>query len=523
MAGLALLANCRSTDDRVSPASAVEARSGGDSRVEHDQRSSTRDHTTTVSDRDDETLPVLDGPLTLERARSIALRKNPDIHAAVARIELAAARVQEAGSRFMPTLSVTHNSARTFLTPASRNRLANGVLPSQSIPTELTTASLAITTLLNAIRQPLFGAGLTKGDSSTFSDHSTALTATWSIFDGFVRDAQLASAKHVWDASTHALGDIRRLIASAVDSAYYRIQLADEQVRIAQADQQFSEEQLREVEKLRAAGRASASDVDNFKIRMLSARTDLSAALGSRDVGRVVLAELMGLPGAELPAEWQLTSLSDETVDDLQPPPLDEWSAKSLAVRADIKQLEQLVRSEEANVLVARGLYRPTLAVSGSWGYDHMGSIEYSKDDQSAAVGVELRWDIYTGGARDARLRAAESQRSETAAQLARLRLAVQSDVRSAITRIVDAQQRIVLQRETLATSRESRRIVQAAYLAGKEPLTRLNEAQRDYVAADAGLTLARIRLRQAWSDLYAAAGANGLESSETATPSQGD
>ena len=39
----------------------------------------------------------------------------------------------------------------------------------------------------------------------------------------------------------------------------------------------------------------------------------------------------------------------------------------------------------------------------------------------------------------------------------------------------------------------------------GKEPLTRLNEAQRDYVEADANLALARIRLRQAWTDLRAA------------------
>jgi hypothetical protein len=34
----------------------------------------------------------------------------------------------------------------------------------------------------------------------------------------------------------------------------------------------------------------------------------------------------------------------------------------------------------------------------------------------------------------------------------------------------------------------------------------RLNQAQRDLIETDAGLALARIRLRQAWTDLRAAA-----------------
>jgi outer membrane protein TolC len=57
-----------------------------------------------------------------------------------------------------------------------------------------------------------------------------------------------------------------------------------------------------------------------------------------------------------------------------------------------------------------------------------------------------------------------------------------------------------------VATALENRRIVQVGYLAGKEDLNRLNGAQRDFITADADLALARIRLRQAWTDLRTAA-----------------
>lgn len=449
-------------------------------------------------------LPV--GTLTLERARELAIRANPDIHAAKARIVTAAARAEEIASRYWPTVTFTQNSARTFQTPASRNRLATGLQPSISVPTDLDSTNIAITTLLNALRRPLFGAPEPGGDGNSFSEHSSSFTATWAVLD-FVRDEQWASARHIKLAADHSLRDVERILLRAVDAAYFRVQLAEEQIRISLADLEFSEEQAEEARKLRNAGRASESDVANFEVRALSARTDLSVARGLRDQGRVVLAELTGVPDARLPDDLELAPLADESPQDLKLPDADPWVRRALAARPDIRQLEEILASEERNVAAARALYRPTLAVSGSYGFDRGSNLEYSKEDQSSAVGIELRWDLFTGGARDARVRGAESRRVEVAAQLDRLRLAVQSDVRTAVIQLNDAQQRITLQRETLRTAGETRRIVRAAYLAGKEPLTRLNEAQRDYITAEAGLALARIRLRQAWSDLYASAG----------------
>jgi len=446
--------------------------------------------------------------LTLERARELSLRGNPDVHAAIARLATATARADQANARYFPSLTFTHNSSRTFLTPESRNRLATLLQPATTVPTDLDTNSLAITTLLNALRRPLFGSQ-GGGDSSSFSEHSTSFTATWTIFDGMIREAQSRSAELLRQAGERSLDDVRRLILRAVEAAYYQVQLAEERVRIANADVQFSEEQAEETAKLHAAGRASAADVDNFRVRALSARVELSRAEGLRDVGRVSLAELMGLESAELPGELRLASLEPETAEDLREPDEGDWLAVAEQSRPDVRQLERLLRSEQENVRAARGLFLPTLAVSSSWGFDRSNGIEYSHDDQSAAIGMELRWDIWNGGAREAELAAAESIRQEAESRFKRLRIAVLSQVRSAVIELRNAQQQIRLQEENLALAQDVRRAVRAAYSAGRETLIRLNESQRDYIAADVGLATARIRLRQAWSDLYAATGAS--------------
>ncbi len=444
--------------------------------------------------------------LTLEAARRVAVRANPDVHAAQARLQTAAARVAEARARFFPLVVVTHDTARTFQTPASRNRLSSLLQPTPALPTDVNSANPGVTALLNALRRPLFGGGNAEGNSEPFSEHSTAFTLSWTVFDGFVREANLLATKHIHQASKESLVDVQRLILRAVDSAYYQVQLAQEQLRIARADEAFGEEQFRETQKLRAVGRATSADVDNFRVRVLAAQARVTAADGLREGGRVALGELMGLPESTLPTGLLLSSLAEETEQELARVEASGWVEHALSRRPDIRQIQSLVQSEAETVRAARGLYSPSVVASSSWGFDHSSTLEYGKDDQSSAAAFEFRWELCTGGARAARVRAAESNRAETAARLNRIRLAVQSQVRRAVIDVTNAQDQIRLHRETVATALENRRVVQAGYLAGKETLNRLNEAQRDYITADADLTLARIRLRQAWTDLHAAA-----------------
>ncbi len=445
--------------------------------------------------------------LMLADARAIAVRANPDIHAAQARLHAATARIDEAMARFRPTASVSQNDARTFQIPASRNRLSSLLQPAAVPSDTIETGNPAVTALLNAIRRPLFGASARpSANTNAFSEHSTAFTVAWVAFDGYVREAQLLGAEHVRRASADALRDVERLVVQAVDTAYHQVQLAEERLRIAHADEVFSLEQLEETGKLQRAHRASQSDVNNFRVRALAAAANVTAATGQRDLGRVLLAELMGLPAGELPAALALSPLAEETEAELATPDVHAWVERALEQRPDVQQFHALLESERARVTAAKGLFNPRVTVSGSWGYDRSSNLHYGNQDQSSAAAVEFRWDLYTGGARQAGVRAAEAGLAEARANLNRITLKVQSDVHSAVIAITDAQERIRLQRETLTTARENRRLVRAAYVAGHEPLTRLNEAQRDFINADAALALARIRLRQAWSDLYAAA-----------------
>lgn len=460
--------------------------------------------------------------ISLEQARTIAIRANPDIHAAQARLETASARIALARSRYLPTVQFSHTSRRTFHTPASRNRLNAATPPSTGLTPLIDLNNLTLTSLIDALRRPLFGNIDLKGDSNSYSEHTTAFSATYTIFDGLIREAQLMSAKYVYRASTMALVDVERLLIRAVDRAYYQVQLSEEQLMIAKADEEFSQEQFLETEKLKNAGRATQADVANFRVRVLAAQANVTAAIGLRETGRVVLAELMGLSDVTLPDTLKLASLSEETEDELTVPDPAPWISRALADRPDVLQIASLLKSDEEQVQAAKGLYSPTVAVSTSWGFDNPSNLRYTNQDQSSAAAMEFRWELYNGGARESQVREAESRRAETAAQLNRLRLSVQSDVRQAVIDLRNAQEQIRLQRESIKTAEENRRIVQAGYVAGRENLTRLNEAQRDFIQASADLARARIRLRIAWSDLHASAATYRNAPAIGETPTEG-
>ena len=129
----------------------------------------------------------------------------------------------------------------------------------------------------------------------------------------------------------------------------------------------------------------------------------------------------------------------------------------------------------------------------------------YGPEDQASAIGVELNWQLFTGGLRTSQLRRFREEQRRAAAGLERIRLAVASDVRRSVISLVNAQEEVKLQRLALEAAGRNREIVRSQFAAGKESLVRLNEAQRDFVQSDVDLASARIQLRQAWSDLYAA------------------
>ena len=419
--------------------------------------------------------------LDLESAQRVALAENPSLAAAEARVRQAQDRVRQAQSTYWPRLDASLSASRVELS----NRDAGELLQSARF----------------------FDPRASIADPE--DNYTADLTASWTVFDGFARKFSNLAARYGESQSQAAQRDVRRLLLSAVATAFYTAQLAREDYNIAKADEAFNQRQLEDAEARERAGTGSLSDALNFKVRVNSARADLIRTRRTYESTLVALAALMGLPDATLPSQLAPAPLQRETPKDLAPPDPTPQVAYAHAHRPDILQLEAALNQGGAEVEVAKAGYFPTVSLAASVDGQRPNSARLDGDDFGNSIGLYLSYNLFEGGLTRARVSEARHRLDEIDSSLMDLKISVTSEVRRAISVLVSSQEQLVLQRANVVLNQQNRDLVEKEYGAGQTSLVRLNEAQRDLTAAQGRLALALASMRNAWYSLETATAQN--------------
>ena len=150
--------------------------------------------------------------LDLATAVKIALADNPTLAAAAARVEQARQQVNEAKAAYWPSVGLDLGASRVELSETGFD---------QSSPS---------------------GIAIPLEDPEDY--YNANLKATWVIFDGFARKFKKLSARYGLDTSRAGRKEAHRLLLSSVTETYFSAQLAQQNIVIARADEQFNERQL---------------------------------------------------------------------------------------------------------------------------------------------------------------------------------------------------------------------------------------------------------------------------------------
>ncbi len=272
----------------------------------------------------DASLPALpQGSLTLREAQSRALRNSPGIAAAVARIEAAEAVVAQARASLWPQLTLT-----------AGYRLQDSTM------------------------QPDWAPEIRRDDS--FNNFRAGLQGGWLVFDGFARQARILAARHGVEASEAGLDEVKRLLCTAVNNAFFQAQLAVEKMRIAKSNQEFNRLLEADADKRWRAGAIAEAEKLNFSVRALQAESDYLAAAQNLAVVGTVLVELMALPDARLPEALYPVSALDREIGGAVPEIGTELKY-ALAHRSDLMALKARLAAAEQRKKTERGKFFPSV------------------------------------------------------------------------------------------------------------------------------------------------------------------
>ncbi len=417
--------------------------------------------------------------LDLQTSQKIALAGNPDMAAAKSRIEQARERVKQAVAAWWPSLDLRLSGTTTEL---ARNFYANSqsfsFLADQSI-------------------------------DRTSDDFQAGLQATWVLFDGFFRSYKQQQAEFNEKEFAAAHRDSRRLLAFSVAEAFFNAQLAQTRVDIAAADEKFYLSQLRDANNRYEVGTGGWGDVLNIKVQLNSAKTSLMLGRRQFEAAGYGLAALMGIQNAALPEGLRLVELDRDVKLPLGQEDPETLIKEALAVRPDIRRLEMLAHEAEAGSGQAKSSFYPKVEVVGTVNGDSRDDTSFSADDFGDTIGVNIAWNLFSGGRDRARFFEARQKQREVAYTLASLRNKVAAEVRQDIALLAAAEEQVRLQRESVTLVRENRDLAKNEYEAGETSLVRLNEAQRDLTTTYSRLAQALVGYHQARHKLLAATGKN--------------
>jgi outer membrane protein TolC len=207
-------------------------------------------------------------------------------------------------------------------------------------------------------------------------------------------------------------------------------------------------------------------------LRVAAAEADVRRIESAAEAGNA-RAALSAVIGAPLDDQRPLSPLAEAPS---RPGDLSSLETTALKERPELLQATLRERLAETQIRIARASFLPH--VSAQAGIEANGR---SIADRAGTwtAGVQLRWNLFAGGADAARLASARAAVTRAAAEREQAEQRVRLDVRRALTDQASAAARRAAGRAVVAQALESRRIVRERYdagLASAGDLTRASE-----------------------------------------------
>ena len=407
-------------------------------------------------------------PISMRQAENLAEVNNPSLKAVASQVEQAQSALRAQIALWYPTLSLNSSALPSYRggEQSSGNR---NISPN-----------------------------LTRTTASIWQMDAT-LQATWRLIDPS-RTPNIAAARDQFEKAKNqyliALRDLRLQVAQT----YLDLQQADDGVRIGQESVRASLVSLRDAKARFQAGVATKLEVLQAETQLARDQQVLTGFLSSQSITRRVLASQLDLPQTITP-----TASDPSLVLGVWRPSLQESIVAAYAFREELDQalLDISIANSNANAQLAQS--QPFLSIVNSLNtgrtsgftsraqgsFSDYGLYSWSFDN---TVALNFSWNLFDGGAANARYRQNKQLAQENVFRFADRRDSIRRDVEESFYELEKNNRNITTTAQEVLSARESLRLARLRFQAGVTTQREVVDTQRD-------LTQAEVRYSSAISD----------------------
>ena len=157
--------------------------------------------------------------------------------------------------------------------------------------------------------------------------------------------------------------------------------------------------------------------------------------------------------------------------------PLEELEKQAIEMRPDLKRIRSEESAQQESVSIAKSSFGPRVNAFAGWEADNP-TLVAGGGGNNWLAGIEVQFDLFEGGARQAELSRERAMQDKVAAVKEMATDAVRLEVRKAYYDVDATRQQIEVARAAIADSQESLRINQDRYEAGISTVTDLLAAE---------------------------------------------
>ena len=340
-----------------------------------------------------------------------------------------------------------------------------------------------------------------EGDSRSSESTSANLGLSYELDLWGRVAAERASARAGFRASEQDYRAAYLSLTGAIANTWIEYQALHARIQIAQDNMALSEQVMTVVEVRYRNGVASAADVARQRTSLLSQRAQLPPLQFQAQQTRRALAVLLGAMPQTLSVEPQ--ALSDIRLPDLkaQPP------AEAIFARPDVARAEAQLQAADADVVVARRAFLPSLSLSAGFSLSTAELFSLSDARESDNAGLSLSQLIFDGGRMRAQSRRTEARRQELLAQYRNTLLVALQETDDALGRVTLEAGQETSDQAILVEAERALRLTEVRYREGSDDLLTLIDAQRNLFQAREQIVERRLSRLSATVALYQALG----------------
>ncbi len=266
-----------------------------------------------------------------------------------------------------------------------------------------------------------------------------------------------------------------------VYNEYYSALRAKETIAINKAQVEYARDQLGIAEANLRAGRVPEVDVLTAKVQLRNEEQNLKASEGEYEIRLANLRNTLLLD-----QQAKITLVSELRYE----PGSFEYEAsikEALETRLEVKIAELNLENAKIALKSTYDPYRPTLNVTGGYGYVYSGSsvsdaIENRPDEPSwsATASISIPIFIFDGGATRESITRANLSLSQAQSDFDQVKDDIQLEIRNELTSLENSSERVKIMQDSAALARESLRITELRYQLGKTSYLELTNARNN-------------------------------------------